>query len=733
MKTYIVQDGDTPQAIASLFGFKQWSNIYEHKANEKLRGQRGPNELKTGDAVSIPDAYAEVMSGSSAQLQASELVSLPPVVIDAHMHIMSGNCLPFPVLNYTQLEVKARFMANPSGSRRTLNTVGNLFSFLPMLRIAGWSHRSTLKIGHDTVKSNDSLPSTIRKTPSTKHLRDGQNSFLGISIALPMDMDLCHLDGYKGRSVYEVEPQPDGDPRYTFNVRLTGRLDEREDKIYAHPLEWRAYQKWSEQVLETKLACSSKPLRLIPMYHYEPRRFIQWTGKSATLAANWDVPFKHVATQKKEGLFAGFKMYTPQGYTPTDELVPSLEKFFARCASDDIPIMTHCTPSGHYTHDRKLFIDLDPAAAEGLSQEDKDAYKEASNKREKYLDAKEHLAKAEKKFDGYMRQYGLPQDAYAWGMQGELTPMMPATLPSDPEYWKAYDEYQTALSANDEAQEAYDELARELRLTRSDPKRLKYFKEKYLHPDAWALLMQKNPTLRLCLAHFASDKHIWWGYHDNPGGPCRDGDGVTYDRNWVSAIVELCEKYKHFYTDLSYLPLMRSITSYDMSGKEQKRYEKKADAVRYWSALAKVCKHEHMLKKIMFGTDWYMILAEPMGYQDWFKEAMEGLALVEAELKLPRKVNLFYQFAIVNPMRFYGLGKIADNLKKGIETFMNGPEVDKRMKKKHFQDTPEKLQRNYTILKNLAAVLDTLEKEAGEDGALLYEDQVRFVNVLADS
>ncbi|RKH52190.1 amidohydrolase family protein [Corallococcus llansteffanensis] len=762
MKNYTVQDGDTPQALASLFGFNDWKNIYEHKSNEPLRGKRGPNEIQPGDSVTIPDAFIELPVGSSATLLASDKLPLPPVIIDAHMHIMSGNCTPFPVAYYTQLEPRLGGILSPASSRKFLNGVGSTLIVSFFQPFLGWSPRTTLQIGRDTVDQNDSVFSAFRKSDATKHLRDGQPSFLGISIVLTMDMDLCHLDGYKGQSVYtKVKVPGTKKSAYTFSTRLTGDVHERPDLSTAHPGEFGIFEQWSAQVLATKTACAEHPLRLIPMYHYEPRRFSQWTGKEqsfqeASLAPGWDRPFSELATKEQAGMFAGFKMYTSQAYQPTDPNVPALAKFFERCAKQGVPIMNHCTPSGHFTHDRKLYIELDKAAAGALSQADKDAYEDARKKREVYLDARERFTEKEKTFKDYCQQHGLPLDPHLYQQYGTLAPdMAVSALPTDPEYWKAYGEYNDALADQDETGERYERAARIVRMhedmparlaraggdtqkmLQDPPLRLKYFKEKHLHPEAWRPLLARHENLKLCLAHFASDRCLWWHYLEDENSQCFDEDDVPYEKNWVTSIIELCAKYDNFFTDLSYLPLLEPLKpSPERSKKEaqaHKKLEKNDQLPLMWEGLAKVCKQKHMLSKIMFGTDWYMILASKKKYSKWYEETIKGLALVEERLNLPRKINLFYQFAVVNPMRFYGLPAIADNLKKGIEAFVESGVLTEKEKKKHFARTQKRMMRNHPILKNLAAVLEKVENAPGDDKGLLYEDQVRFVNVAPPS
>ena len=75
----------------------------------------------------------------------------------------------------------------------------------------------------------------------------------------------------------------------------------------------------------------------------------------------WDEPFNYIATLKNAGIFIGFKMYPPLGYKPLDARLPNLEKFYARCEAEGIPILTHCSPGGMTTHEAEYYNAYDKA------------------------------------------------------------------------------------------------------------------------------------------------------------------------------------------------------------------------------------------------------------------------------------------------------------------------------------------------------------------------------------
>jgi hypothetical protein len=49
-------------------------------------------------------------------------------------------------------------------------------------------------------------------------------------------------------------------------------------------------------------------------------------------------------------------MYTAQGYRPWDMRLPVLRDFYARCVTQRIPIMNHCTPDGAPAFDREEYV-----------------------------------------------------------------------------------------------------------------------------------------------------------------------------------------------------------------------------------------------------------------------------------------------------------------------------------------------------------------------------------------
>ncbi|MFP2931028.1 hypothetical protein ACLESO_38715 [Pyxidicoccus sp. 3LG] len=695
MKSYIVNEGDSPDSIAQRFGFESWKVVYDHKENAPLRKLRGPNEIKPGDEVMLPVLPEKVtLNGGAASSFVADpgAKKWPPVVFDAHMHIQSGNCTPLPPI-YGLLGERVGALAvfgKLHASRGVVNAFGRAAAWIHRIPIAPisrmmpligeWSCLPTNEIGHRTVGFNDKLiKSTYPRFDSAKRLAtDAEDSYLGMSIVLTMDMDYCHMDGYWGVPIYQEDPETGAVVHYE---RRTGVPEHKGKAVEIPDSEWVLHETWEQQRELTEEVAVSHPFRMLPMYHYEPRRYLK--------AEPWDAPFSQVATPSQPGLYVGFKMYSSQGYMPSDfkntlpdgtQRLPHLKDFFSRCASEGIPVMTHCTPSGFYTHQRRFFLDLEPDAA----------------KRKKYTP--------------------------------DVKPVQEARVA----YLAERVRFKKDLKDSRKMEEARLKLKELVKSYRKEAQqeRLRYFKDHYIHPEAWRALLKEVPSLKVCLAHFASDEAIWVrglrkALQDKPGlqeedakdrkaeerlisnwekeqkekgrplDAFLDGDGLVYEKDWIDSIVKLCADFENVYTDISYLPL---VNRFPLGLKYP-----------YWKKLAEVLEsNPKMLDRVMFGTDWYMVLGDSVKYDKWVEDSIVGLEHVSKYLgKVAKGINLFHQFAIVNPLRFYRLTEVAPQLKAALEE-----EIPKRQTRKKKQDKMmEQLNRNYAILMRAQEPLAELQKD----------------------
>lgn len=112
--------------------------------------------------------------------------------------------------------------------------------------------------------------------------------------------------------------------------------------------ETKQYERWEKQLKYTELAVLKYPLKLLPMFHYDPRRW------QADINGN-EFPMAQVTGA---GLYLGFKMYTAQGYRPLDSRLPIMKDFYYKCSLAKIPILNHCTPGGAATCEKEEYINF---------------------------------------------------------------------------------------------------------------------------------------------------------------------------------------------------------------------------------------------------------------------------------------------------------------------------------------------------------------------------------------
>ncbi|MFZ1984800.1 MAG: amidohydrolase family protein, partial [Desulfatitalea sp.] len=253
-------------------------------------------------------------------------------------------------------------------------------------KVLGLQSGSTLEVGETFIKQrwkqvHDEL--MAMKIYTSSHLQLP-------CVVMTMDIEYAHIDGYFGIKIYNgvyAEDDPTKPLHYWFPLHRgfrgahylsfpEGCADISYDRVnevdferlevekeLKRPLgggvgsmkircvpclvddeETKLYEPWDKQVKYTKQAVIANPLKLLPMYHYDPRR---WQERGTNQA------FEYVGNN---GIYLGFKMYTAQGYRPLDNRLPVLEDFYNRCEELEIPIVNHGTPEGNYTCDRTDYI-----------------------------------------------------------------------------------------------------------------------------------------------------------------------------------------------------------------------------------------------------------------------------------------------------------------------------------------------------------------------------------------
>ena len=163
-------------------------------------------------------------------------------------------------------------------------------------------------------------------------------------------------DGLLGQ-VFDENAQPIGGVR----VRCLACTTNQE--------ETKRYERWLRQVERTERAVCDAKLKLLPTFHYDPRR---WQSKGN------GIPLSQVGDN---GLYLGFKMYTAQGYRPYDiNRLPILKGFYSACEDGQIPILNHCTPGGARTYDIEAYLRFEHPMDRAEERAEKEPYVEGGDK-----------------------------------------------------------------------------------------------------------------------------------------------------------------------------------------------------------------------------------------------------------------------------------------------------------------------------------------------------------------
>jgi hypothetical protein len=168
------------------------------------------------------------------------------------------------------------------------------------------------------------------------------------------DGEFIDISGEKSASQKETDDKNTGDDDPLFES--------------THDIKFRVYKKQHDETIDVAV---NHPFSFLPLFHYDPRRWINDSyGKSDEpkwSERKWDFPFTKIARPDQSGLFIGFKMYNPHGYKPLDPRLPhmwqykndKMECFYGRCEQLHIPILVHCSPGGMTTHEAIFYHQLD--------------------------------------------------------------------------------------------------------------------------------------------------------------------------------------------------------------------------------------------------------------------------------------------------------------------------------------------------------------------------------------
>jgi len=271
----------------------------------------------------------------------------------------------------------------------------------PIRQLLTQQKATTLEIGDAFMVERDNvLENFFMAQPEYKDL---SHQVLA-AVVMTMDMEYAHLDGYYGLKIYNAiyadedsrkDPIGYWYPRHGIWTKRGSHYEsvsgpatlfpdhgmtqveydnykkiakEQKGIIGAYPTpggqmelrrvkaapvktpknETKRYEHWLKQLQYTEQAMLTHPLKILPMFHFDPRR---WQFRPNKLEV-----FDKV---KAGGLYLGFKMYTAQGYRPWDiNRLPILADFYAECSRLRIPILNHCTPKGAATVEQELYYDF---------------------------------------------------------------------------------------------------------------------------------------------------------------------------------------------------------------------------------------------------------------------------------------------------------------------------------------------------------------------------------------
>ncbi len=505
----------------------------EYKFEPLQPEEHGHYEIKLTDTIIITDTKIQkktpyVFGGGHGVhrfdidgVQYSEIIiyyTKLECIIDSHMHIMSGHCTPLPIL-WGLLHDKISISLTRPGRREII--LGAYIKYVGDIQ-----QKSTKKIAEDALKLNEA-----------SYERDWYKCILLTPmVVLTMDMEYAHINGYKGEKIYcKINSDKNNNiTAYYYRerddngrIKKYNRFDDLKNDVWNSitrhhcPLNLglgrdivkdeetgealfklscpsdEVFSDWDIQIKETKKAVVKHPWKLLPMYHYDPRR---WRKNPLE-------PFKNIATAKEKGLFIGFKMYTALGYRPLDPELKKLDVFYKKCEEEQIPIINHCTPGGSYTHEREFYASYAIEKGDILP----DYIHCCNNFKEKY-------EKEVNEVDGNDIRYSYHKKVLA-GIGNDIR----------------YSYHKKVLAG---IKKRYRKNLKKCAV--------KYFQDNFVRPTAWLDVLNKYPNLKLCLAHFGGDED------DDDYEDYRDI--CEYDK-WRGEIIKIIKnkKYPNVYTDISYV------------------------------------------------------------------------------------------------------------------------------------------------------------------------------------
>jgi hypothetical protein len=303
-----------------------------------------------------------------------------------------------------------------------------------------------------------------------------------------MDMELAHIGGYDGEFIYQQDEN-------------TGKVFYKkygQNRVYLDDDDALIFQTWARQISDIEAAAISNPLRLFPLFSYDPRRY-RLSGdidKGQKGWGTWKEPFARIVghgdhDDNVKKIWLGFCMNPNLGFRPFDEFCEHLPRFYKECEENNIPILAHCAPGGITTHDAIYYSD------------DLNERMDKNNGRCKMI------------------------------LDEGLSSRQDNDLCSNDKLCSYM--YYGGENVIDDKYEPLD-----------------YFYMNHGHPRNWIPVLEYFPDLRLCLAGFGGNNE--WRLTD-----WSVNDDLSPTREWICVIIQLTARYKNVFVDISGLNIYDDI------------------------------------------------------------------------------------------------------------------------------------------------------------------------------
>lgn len=567
-----------------------------------------------------------------------------PAIIDIHTHIMSNNCAPIqavcekiPGVGWanvwlTQIPQLVISLIAPLSNKDSGN-----FTFRPTNQIGDVAHKQAKKsftelsefpqYANEPIHSFNALPMDMMfahyagyygvpmlkieaslyyggKLIHAKNIQETEDDteIIDVVRSLAFSERASSLGSLKTTGDEYFRDEPVGSKKFLCRWSQS-TVQIIAPKIFDSLLH--QYEPWPEQVRSHVSFVKNHPYTALSFYHLDPRRYRR-DQTNQLVGATEDIPSHYQGFQRDlksvwarlvqtdvnikdiDKAFVGIKMYTSQGYAPYDPVLKKWQtQIYAKCSASNIPILTHCSPEGFKSIDRKYYYDY--LKAEGHLTEGHSASAETE-----YLTTRVYMPKVIKiaKKTLWIEHGTLSGEEIRTKFGGSRAKMQ--TLEKD-----GYEAY-------------FDDTQMEYREPINDRECIYWFNHSFVTPRAWEPVVKDHPKLKLCLAHFAGSEHLdtaaektqsgyipfqsWFNkgplqrtfYANNDGSINRD---LTHPH--IAQLIDLIKPENRVFVDLSYTIMNTT------------------NVAGFKRLFAWAEKHKPiLLERVLWGSDWPLISME---------------------------------------------------------------------------------------------------------------------------